>query len=154
MTQQSRPGWDEYFMNIATVVASRSSCLRRKVGAVVTIDNRIVSTGYNGTPRGLLNCDQGGCERCAGTAQSGASLSECLCSHAEENAVVQAARHGIRLDTGCLYTTFSPCLICSKIIVNSGIKRVVYQFDYPGPGLAMIEKAFIELIKFQDGDQL
>jgi dCMP deaminase len=86
-----RPDWDTYFMDIAHVVARRGNCLRRKVAAVVAADHRIISTGYNGTPRGVRNCCEGGCERCAGDAPSGSDLSSCICSHAEENAITQAS---------------------------------------------------------------
>jgi len=127
----ARPGWDEYFMSIARVVASRSNCVKRKVAAVVTLDRRIVSTGYNGTPRGTRNCNEGGCPRCNELAPGGTRLDECLCSHAEENAITQAAYHGVALRGGTVYTTFAPCLQCTKMIINSGLAEVVYQADYP-----------------------
>jgi dCMP deaminase len=127
----SRPGWDEYFMGIARVVASRSNCVKRKVAAVVTLDRRIISTGYNGTPRGTTNCNEGGCPRCNELAAGGTRLDECLCSHGEENAITQAAYHGVSLKGGTIYTTFSPCLLCTKMIINSGLKEVVYQSEYP-----------------------
>jgi dCMP deaminase len=118
-------------MNIARVVASRSNCVKRKVGSVIAIDRRIISTGYNGTPRGVRNCSDGGCPRCAGVAESGTRLDECLCSHAEENAIVQSAYHGVSVRGGTIYTTFCPCLICTKMILNSGISEVVYGSDFP-----------------------
>jgi dCMP deaminase len=127
----SRPGWDEYFMGIARVVASRSNCMKRKVAAVVTRDKRIISTGYNGTPRGTRNCNEGGCPRCNELAVGGTRLDECLCSHAEENAITQAAYHGVSLKEGTIYTTFSPCLQCTKMIINAGLAEVVFQTDYP-----------------------
>ncbi len=127
----SRPGWDDYFMGIARVVASRSNCIKRKVAAVVTIDRRIISTGYNGTPRGTTNCNEGGCPRCNDLAAGGTRLDECLCSHAEENAITQAAYHGVSLKGATVYTTFSPCLQCTKMIINVGLSEVVYQSDYP-----------------------
>jgi dCMP deaminase len=126
-----RPDWDEYFMKIAQIVALRSNCMKRKVAAVVVKDRRIISTGYNGTPRGVKNCNEGGCPRCNSMAASGTQLGECLCSHAEENAIVQAAYHGISLKDSSLYTTYSPCLICTKMIINAGIREVVYNVDYP-----------------------
>jgi dCMP deaminase len=129
--KQKRPGWDEYFMNIAKVASLRSNCFKRKVAAVIVRDQRVVSTGYNGTPRGIKNCSDGGCPRCATFGPSGADLGECLCSHAEENAIVQAAYHGASIKAATLYTTFSPCLICTKMILNSGIKEVVYNAAYP-----------------------
>jgi dCMP deaminase len=126
-----RPSWDEYFMNIAKVAASRSNCMKRKVAAIIVRDKRIVSTGYNGTPRGTRNCNEGGCPRCNNLAASGTALDECLCSHGEENAIVQASYHGVSLKDAIIYTTFAPCLQCSKMIINSGIREVIYNMDYP-----------------------
>ena len=126
-----RPSWDEYFMKIARIASLRSNCMKRKVAAVIVKDRRIISTGYNGTPRGAKNCNEGGCPRCNSMALSGTQLGECLCSHAEENAIVQAAYHGIGVGGSTIYSTFSPCLICTKMIINSGIVEVVYSVDYP-----------------------
>ncbi|MBO4448424.1 MAG: dCMP deaminase family protein [Kiritimatiellae bacterium] len=125
-----RPSWDEYFMEIAHVVAKRSNCSRRKVGAVIMNRNHILSAGYNGTPRGVRNCFEGGCPRCAGKTPSGKGLDECLCTHAEQNAICQAALHGVAIDGATLYVTISPCLICAKLIINAGIREVVYDGDY------------------------
>ncbi len=136
MMGAARPGWDEYFMRIAQIVALRSNCMKRKVAAVVVKDRRIISTGYNGTPRRVANCNEGGCPRCNSLADSGTLLSECLCSHAEENAIVQAAYHGISVKGSTVYSTCSPCLICTKMIINAGIARVVYNLDYPLHGTA------------------
>jgi len=127
---QRRPDWDEYFMDIAHVVARRGNCSRRKVAAVVVKERRIISTGYNGTPRGIRNCCDGGCRRCAGDAPSGGDLGECICAHAEENAIVQAAYHGIAVCGSTLYSTLSPCLMCVKMIINAGIAEVVYEDEY------------------------
>jgi dCMP deaminase len=131
MSVATRPGWDEYFMNVAKVVASRSNCMKRKVAAIIVRDKRVISTGYNGTPRGTKNCNEGGCPRCNGMASSGTALDECLCSHGEENAIVQASYHGVSLKDATIYTTFAPCLMCAKMIINSGIREVVYNLDYP-----------------------
>ncbi|MFZ2657084.1 MAG: dCMP deaminase family protein [Victivallales bacterium] len=128
--KMERPSWDRYFMDIAHVVAKRSNCIRRHVAAIIVKDGRIISTGYNGTPRGIRNCHEGGCKRCASNAAPGTKLGECLCSHGEENAIVQAAYHGIAVKDSIIYTTFSPCLICSKMIINAGIREVVYQDRY------------------------
>ncbi len=125
-----RPEWDEYFMNIAKVVASRSNCIKRKVAAIIVKDKRIISTGYNGTPRGARNCNEGGCPRCNSMAKSGTALEECLCCHGEENAITQAAYHGTSVKGATLYTTLAPCLLCTKMIINSGIVEVVYNRDY------------------------
>jgi len=135
--KSTRPNWDEYFMNIAQVVASRSNCLKRHVAAVIVKDKRIISTGYNGTPRGVRNCNEGGCARCASFADSGTKLEECVCSHGEENAIVQASYHGISIKDATIYTTFSPCLMCTKMIINSGMKEVVYNSAYPMGELPM-----------------
>jgi dCMP deaminase len=126
-----RPSWDEYFMDIAKVVASRSNCMKRKVAAIIVRDKRVISTGYNGTPRGTRNCNEGGCPRCNSLAASGTALDECLCSHGEENAIVQASYHGVSLKDAIIYTTFAPCLQCAKMVINSGIREVIYNMDYP-----------------------
>ena len=125
-----RPSWDEYFMEIANVVAKRSNCSRRHVGAVIMKRNHILSAGYNGTPHGVKNCFEGGCPRCARTTKSGDHLEECLCVHAEQNAICQAALHGVSIDDATIYVTISPCLTCAKLIINSGIREVVYGGDY------------------------
>jgi dCMP deaminase len=127
----ARPSWDQYFMDIAKQVAARSNCMKRQVAAVIVSDKRIISTGYNGTPRGVKNCNEGGCPRCNGFSVSGRNLEECLCSHGEENAITQAAYHGVILKGGTIYTTFSPCLICTKMIINAGLTEVVYNAEYP-----------------------
>src|SRR3989338_1202423 len=144
-----RPSWDEYFMNIAKEVAMRSNCIKRKVAAVIVRDKRIVSTGYNGTPRGVKNCNEGGCARCNSFAKGGTALDECLCSHAEENSIVQEAYHGIAINGATIYTTYSPCLTCSKMIINAGIKKVVYNTEYPlgESALKMLAEAGVEIVK-------
>ncbi|MDG2335825.1 MAG: deaminase [Myxococcota bacterium] len=142
-----RPTWDQYFMSIAQVVASRSNCVKRKVAAVVTRDRRIVSTGYNGTPRGTRNCNEGGCPRCNDLAPGGTGLVECFCSHGEENAITQASYHGVSLQSGTLYTTFSPCLQCTKMIINAGLSEVVYNAEYPlgGRSLDLLAEAGVKV---------
>ncbi len=147
LMNQPRPGWDEYFMKIAKVVASRSNCMKRKVAAVIVKDGRIISTGYNGTPRGVKNCNEGGCPRCNAFNPSGAGLTECFCSHAEENAIVQASYHGIGIKQATIFTTFSPCLLCTKMIINSGLSEVVYNTAYPlgGAALKLLKEAKIKV---------
>lgn len=147
MSRFMRPSWDEYFMNIAKVVAMRSNCMKRKVAAIIVKDRRVISTGYNGTPRGAKNCNEGGCPRCNGMAASGTALDECLCCHGEENAITQAAYHGIGLKGSTLYTTFAPCLQCTKMIINCGIVEVVYNQEYPlnGRALKLLEECGITL---------
>ena len=127
---ENRPDWDTYFMNIAHVVKTRSNCSRRQVAAVIVKEGRIISTGYNGTPRGVKNCFEGGCPRCASIVPSGSNLGECICSHAEENSITQAAYHGISTKDSMIYVTLSPCLTCAKMIINAGIREVVYDEEY------------------------
>ncbi len=145
--KEARPSWDDYFMNIAKVAALRSNCIKRKVAAVIIRDKRIIATGYNGTPRGIKNCNEGGCPRCNSFGASGVALEECLCSHAEENAIVQSAYHGVCIKDATLYTTFSPCLMCTKMIINSGIKEVVYHASYPMGeiSLKLLADAYIQV---------
>ncbi len=145
----SRPDWDNYFMGIAKVVALRSNCIKRKVAAVIVKDKRIIATGYNGTPRGVKNCMDGGCPRCNSFSQQGTQLDECLCSHAEENAITQSAYHGVSIKDSTIYSTFSPCLMCTKMIINSGIKEVVYSHDYSvgAVSLGLLEEAQVKVRK-------
>ena len=145
--KETRPDWDEYFMGIAKVVALRSNCIKRKVAAVIAKDKRIISTGYNGTPRGVKNCSEGGCPRCNAIGTSGQGLEECYCSHAEENSIVQAAYHGVNIKGSVLYTTYSPCLMCTKMIINAGIHEVVYNVNYPmgETSLALLREAGVQV---------
>ena len=129
-TTIKRPDWDTYFMDIAHVVARRGNCIRRQVAAVIVMKDRLISTGYNGTPRGVTNCYEGGCARCASDTPSGSNLGECICSHAEENAITQAACHGISIEGAVLYCTLSPCLMCAKMIINGGLTEVIYEDEY------------------------
>jgi dCMP deaminase len=147
-----RPSWDEYFMSIARVIAARSNCVKRKVGAVIAVDRRIISTGYNGTPRGVRNCNEGGCPRCNSFAEEGTRLDECLCSHGEENAITQAAYHGVSVRGGSLYTTLSPCLMCTKMIINAGIEEVAYNAAYPlaDVALSLLREAGVKLRQVSD----
>lgn len=137
-------------MNIARVVKTRSNCRRRQVAAVIVQDRRIISTGYNGTPSGIRNCYAGGCPRCASEVSSGENLGDCICAHAEENAIVQAAYYGVRLRGAMLYCTESPCLLCAKMIISAGIKKVVYESDYhfSAPVRALFRQTGIACRKF------
>jgi len=126
-----RPSWDEYFMTIAEEVATRSTCLRRQIGAVIVKDKRILATGYNGAPSGLRHCDEVGCLREALGVPSGEKTELCRAIHAEQNAVVQAARYGIPIEGASIYTTTQPCVLCAKILMNAGIREIVYKGDYP-----------------------
>ena len=121
-----RPSWDSYFMQLAQVVAGRSTCLRRQVGAVMVKDRQILSTGYNGSPSGLLHCDEIGCLRQSLSVPSGERMEICRAVHAEQNALIQAAKHGVAIDGADLYCTHQPCVQCTKMMINVGIRRVVY----------------------------
>ncbi|KAK8227667.1 cytidine deaminase-like protein [Phyllosticta capitalensis] len=124
-----RPSWDAYFMTLASLAAQRSNCMKRRVGCVLVSNNRVLSTGYNGTPRGMRNCNEGGCARCNAAAAGGSSLATCLCLHAEENALLEAGRERIK-DGSILYCDTCPCLTCSIKITQVGITEVVYSLAY------------------------
>jgi dCMP deaminase len=144
----SRPAWDEYFMQMAVLAASRSTCVRRHVGAVIVKDRMVLSTGYNDTPRGLPNCGDGGCARCAGSAPSGTGHDTCLCLHAEQNSIIQAAYHGVSINGGVVYVTHQPCLTCAKMILNAGLRRVVFAGEYPDPlARQVLEDGRVELVR-------
>jgi dCMP deaminase len=142
----SRPSWDVYFMRMAELAASRSTCVRRQVGAVIVKDRMVLSTGYNDTPRGLPNCGDGGCERCASDIAPGTGHDTCLCIHAEQNAIIQAAYHGVSINGAAIYVTHQPCLTCAKMILNAGLRRVVFAGDYPDPlARRLLEDGGVEL---------
>lgn len=131
-TERLRPSWDSYFMRLASLASHRSNCIKRRVGCVIVNDKRVVSTGYNGTPRGLKNCNEGGCGRCNNfnpKNPSGANLDSCLCLHAEENALLEAGRGRVG-ENSIIYCNTAPCLTCSIKIVQIGIKEVVYEIPY------------------------
>ncbi|SPD76210.1 Cytidine and deoxycytidylate deaminase zinc-binding region [uncultured Desulfobacterium sp.] len=125
-----RPSWSEYFMSITKMVAKRSTCLRRQVGAVLVKDRRILATGYNGAPAGLRHCEEVGCLRQDNSIPSGERHELCRGLHAEQNAIIQAAYHGIAISGSTLYCTNKPCVICSKMLINAGIKKIVYEEGY------------------------
>lgn len=127
----TRPSWDEYFMDIAEHVATRSTCLRRRVGAVLVRDKRIIGTGYNGGPSGLAHCLDIGCLREQLGIPSGQQHELCRGIHAEQNAIIQAARYGVPIDECVLYCTTQPCTQCTKMLLNAGIKEIVFAEGYP-----------------------
>lgn len=132
MEKISRPSWDEYFMEMAFLTAKRSTCLRRKVGAVIVKDKHIIATGYNGAPRGLKHCDElGGCLREKLKVPSGERHELCRALHAEQNAIIQAASLGQSVEGSTIYITHQPCSICSKMIINAGIENIVVKEGYP-----------------------
>lgn len=126
-----RPSWDEYFMSITQAVASRSTCVRRKVGALLVRDKRILTTGYNGAPTGFCHCCDAGCLREQMGIPSGERQELCRGLHAEQNALVQAALHGVGVRGSILYTTLEPCITCTKMLVNARIREVIYLEEYP-----------------------
>jgi len=126
-----RPSWDEYFMKIAGLVATRSTCLRHNIGAVLVRDKRILATGYNGAPSGMTHCLKIGCIRDKLKIPSGTKAEICRGIHAEQNTIVQCAVYGISSKGSTLYTTHQPCTVCTKILIAGGIKRIVYKEPYP-----------------------
>lgn len=135
-----RPNWDDYYIKIAWEVSSRANCLRRPVGALIVVDRRIVSTGYNGTPFGVKNCNEGGCPRCASAAGRHEGYDWCLCVHAEQNAITLAARQGTATDNANLYVTLRPCFGCLKEAIQAGISEIVY--DQPFGYSVEMEEAY------------
>jgi dCMP deaminase len=129
----ARPSWDEYFMEITRLVVSRSTCLRRQVGAVLVQDKKILATGYNGAPSGITHCLDVGCLRDEQGVPSGERHELCRGLHAEQNAIIQAAYHGVSVKGATLYCTNLPCIICTKMLINAGITRVVYGDGYADP---------------------
>ncbi len=149
--KDKRPGWDEYFMSIARLVAGRSTCLRRKVGAVLVKDKRILCTGYNGAPAGLKHCLEIGCLRQRLGIKSGQRHELCRALHAEQNVLIQAAFHGIAVADSVLYCTNLPCSICTKMLINAGIKCIYYEEGYPDDlSKEMLKEANINLVKLSD----
>ena len=153
--QFERPSWDEYFMLQAELAKLRSNCMTRHVGAVIVRNHRQIATGYNGTPPGIKNCFEGGCKRCQlrmeGKIESGASLDRCLCNHAEANAIMHCAILGIEAgsDGAILYTTFVPCLECTKMAITIGIKKIICLDSYPETNFDLIKEARVEVIKLE-----
>ena len=145
----SRPSWSEYFMAITKMVAKRSTCLRRHVGAILVKNKRILATGYNGAPAGIRHCEETGCIRQDSGVPSGQRHELCRGLHAEQNAIIQAAYHGVSIDGSTLYCTNKPCIICSKMLINAGIKEIIYEEGYDDP-LAdeMLTEAGIKVERF------
>jgi len=136
-----RPGWDEYFMEIGRTVATRSTCPRLSVGCVLTRDRRILTTGYNGAPSGVAHCTEIGCVIVDGHCQRA--------THAEANAIVQAALHGVRIEGSSAYCTHQPCIHCSKLFISSGIVRIVYESAYPDRlATDLLSEAGVALVHF------
>lgn len=148
----SRPDWDEYFMEVAEVVAKRSTCLRRQVGAIIVKDKRILATGYNGAPTGMPHCREVGCLREKMGIPSGERQELCRGLHGEQNAIIQASHFGFSVEGATLYCTTEPCITCAKMIINAGLRRVVYLESYPDPLAGqMLAEAGVECCKFAGG---
>ncbi len=144
--------WDERFMELAKHIATWSSCLRGQVGAVIVKDKRIMTTGYNGAPVGVKSCvERGECLRNKLDIKSGTHAELCYAAHAEQNAIIQAAKEGISLKGCTLYCTKRPCVICAKMIINAGIKRIIFFDDYPDEfSMEILKEAGVEIVKYQD----
>ncbi len=146
-----RPDWDDYFMEMAEVVKTRSTCLRRKVGAVIVKDKRILATGYNGAPANTEHCLDIGCYRQKLNIPSGERAELCRGTHSEQNAMLQAAYHGVSIKDSVLYVTLQPCVLCAKMAINAGIKKIYFKGSYPDKlSLNILKEADIELIKYED----
>ncbi|MCJ7774023.1 MAG: cytidine/deoxycytidylate deaminase family protein [Desulfobacterales bacterium] len=146
--ENSRPSWETYFMDIAMLVAKRSTCTRRSVGAVIVKDKRILSTGYNGAPSGVRHCIETGCLREKLNVASGERHELCRGIHAEQNAIIQAAYHGVSIKSATLFCTNLPCSICAKMIINAGIRTICYQSGYADElSSDMMKEAGVDVVK-------
>lgn len=144
----NRPSWETYFMDIARLVAKRSTCTRRAVGAVIVMDRRILATGYNGAPSKVRHCSEVGCLREQMEVPSGERHELCRGIHAEQNAIIQAAMHGVSIKGASLYCTNQPCSICAKMVINAGISRIIYESGYADPlAMEMLDEAKVELLQ-------
>jgi dCMP deaminase len=143
-----RPGWEDYFMEIARVVSTRSSCLRRQVGAVLVKNRQILATGYNGVPRGLQHCGDRGCLRDELGVPSGERHELCRGLHAEQNAIIQAAYHGVAIRGAEIYCTHQPCVVCAKMLVNADVAAVYFAGAYPDAlAMEVFEEAGTRLVR-------
>lgn len=149
-SSDTRPGWDEYFMKLATEVVTRTTCLRRGVGAIIVKDRRILATGYNGVPTGLAHCSETGCLRQQLGIPSGQRHEICRGLHAEQNAIIQAARYGTNIAGSSIYITTQPCSVCAKMLINAGVVEIIYKDPYPDElAMALLKESGIELRIFE-----
>lgn len=149
MENNQRPSWDEYFMDMLEVVKTRSTCIRRQVGAIIVKDHKIISTGYNGAPKGLNHCTKDTCIRLKNNIKSGERHELCRATHAEQNAIISAATMGVSVEGADIYITDSPCILCSKMLINAGIKRIVYKGNYPDEfSMELLKEAGVEVVKY------
>src|SRR3990167_7452156 len=151
--KDKRPSWDEYFMMLADVVKKRADCTSRQVGAIIVRDNRILTTGYNGTPNKIKNCTEGGCWRCRKRYKKLIGPFEyeesCICIHAEQNAIIQAAYIGTSTKGATVYSTTNPCSSCAKMLINAGIVRLIYiQAHHDAEGVKLLKKAGVVLLRW------
>jgi len=145
----NRPNWNDYFMEMAELASSRASCLRRKVGAVLVKNKKVLATGYNGAPKEIPHCEVTGCLREEKKVPSGQRHEICRGVHAEQNLVAQAAFHGVETEGSTVYCTHQPCIICTKILINAGIEKIYFKHAYSDPfAEKLLEKSNIDLIKF------
>ncbi|MCD5401802.1 cytidine/deoxycytidylate deaminase family protein [candidate division NPL-UPA2 bacterium] len=143
-----RPSWDNYFLKVAELISERSTCLRRRVGVVIVKDKRIISSGYNGAPAGLVHCKEVGCLRMRMRVPRGERHELCRGLHGEQNAIIQAALYGASIREATLYATHQPCSVCAKMIINAGIQRIVIAKGYPDEmARTMLQEAGIPLVK-------
>jgi dCMP deaminase len=148
---EERPSYDEYFMEMAHVVSKRSTCLRRKVGAILVKDKHILSTGYNGAPKGLKHCSEVGCLREKLNVPSGERHELCRGLHAEQNVIIQAAVFGTSIRDSTLYCTNTPCVVCVKMLINAGVKEIIFSGDYPDDlAKKMLSESGIKIKKFKN----
>lgn len=146
-----RPSWDEYFMSIVELVKTRSTCLRRQVGALLVKDKRILATGYNGAPVGCKHCAEVGCLRDQLGVPSGQRHEICRATHAEQNAIAQAAYSGTSVKNSTLYVTTQPCVMCAKLAINAGISKIVFKGDYPDElAMELLKEAGIRVVKYEE----
>jgi dCMP deaminase len=146
-----RPTWDEYFMDIVELVKKRSTCVRRQVGALIVKDKRILATGYNGAPVGCNHCIDIGCLRDQLNIPSGERHEICRATHAEQNAIAQAAYSGTSVKNGIMYVTTQPCVLCAKLIINAGISKVIFKGDYPDKlAMELFKEAGVRIVKYEE----
>lgn len=146
----NRPDWDEYFMEMAELAAKRASCLRRKVGAVLVKNKKVLATGYNGAPKGITHCEVTGCLREELKIASGQRHEICRGVHAEQNLVAQAAFHGVKTEEAVVYCTHQPCIICTKILINAGIKKIYFKNPYSDKfSEKLLKESAVELYKYE-----
>ena len=148
-----RPDWDEYFMEMAELVAKRATCLRRKVGAVLVKDKKVLATGYNGAPKNITHCEVTGCLREKLAVPSGERHEICRGVHAEQNLVAQAAIHGVKTEDSIVYCTNQPCIICTKILINAGVKKIYYKNSYADKfAEKLLNESNVELLKYEENE--